>query len=164
MQPNAEALVGDNIDTDMICPGRYLELTDPKGIGNHCLGGLDEKIAANFPKDGFVVVGRNFGCGSSREHAAIALKEMGASTVIAKSFARIFYRNAINLRLPLIVCAQAADEIQNGQRLDIDLSSGLITNRVTSKTLKAKPFSEKALEILSAGGIIQLMKKKYYKA
>lgn len=160
-----EALVvGDNIDTDMICPGRYLELTDPKEIGSHCLGGLDEKIAVNFPKGGFVVAGKNFGCGSSREHAAIALKEMGASAVIAKSFARIFYRNAINLGLPLIVCPRAADEIQNGQRLHVDLSSGLITNMTTGKTLKAEPFSEKALEILSAGGIIQLMKKKHCKA
>lgn len=157
---------GDDVDTDLIYHNKYLAETDPKNMPQYAFEYYPgkENFAKGVKPGDFVVAGKNFGCGSSREHAAIALKEMGASTVIAKSFARIFYRNAINLRLPLIVCAQAADEIQNGQRLDIDLSSGLITNRVTSKTLKAEPFSEKALEILSAGGIIQLMKKKYYKA
>ena len=92
-------VVGDNIDTDQIYPGRFLALTDPKEIGSHCLSGVDEKIAADFPKGGIVVAGRNFGCGSSREHAPIALLNMGASAVLADSFARIFFRNAVNLGL-----------------------------------------------------------------
>ena len=97
-------VVGDNIDTDQIYPGRYLALTDPKEIGSHCLEGVDEGIAANFPAGGIVAAGRNFGCGSSREHAPIALIHMGASAVLADSFARIFFRNAVNLGLLPIIC------------------------------------------------------------
>ena len=97
-------VVGDNIDTDQIYPGRFLELTDPEEIGSHCLSGVSEGIAPNFPKGGIVVAGRNFGCGSSREHAPIALLNMGAAAVLADSFARIFFRNAINLGLPVVTC------------------------------------------------------------
>ena len=102
-------VVGNNIDTDQIYPGRFLAITDPKEIGSHCLCGVDENIATNFPQGGIVVAGTNFGCGSSREHAPIALLNMGASAVIADSFARIFFRNSINLGLPLIVCKGRMD-------------------------------------------------------
>ena len=155
---------GDNVDTDVIIPARYLNISDKHELALHAMEDIDPDFTKKVCPGDILVAGENFGCGSSREHAAIALKEMGASAVIAKSFARIFYRNAINLGLPLIVCPQAADEIQNGHWLHIDLSSGLITNMTTRGTLKAEPFSEKALEILSAGGIIQLMKKKHCKA
>ena len=101
-------VLGNNIDTDQIYPGRFLELTDHKQIGSHCFAGIDEAIAPGFPKGGIVVAGRNFGCGSSREHAPIALLNMGAAAVVADSFARIFYRNSINLGLPLLVCKGAA--------------------------------------------------------
>ena len=97
-------VIGDNIDTDQIYPGRFLAITDPKEIGSHCLCGVNEEIAGNFPKGGFVVAGRNFGCGSSREHAPIALLNMGAVAVLADSFARIFFRNAVNLGLLPIIC------------------------------------------------------------
>ena len=108
-------VVGNNIDTDQIYPGRFLAITDPKEIGSHCLCGVDENIATNFPQGGIVVAGTNFGCGSSREHAPIALLNMGASAVIADSFARIFFRNSINLGLPLIVCKGISKEVKDGQ-------------------------------------------------
>ena len=109
-------IVGNNIDTDQIYPGRFLAITDPKEIGSHCLCGVDETIASTFPQGGIVVAGRNFGCGSSREHAPIALLNMGASAVIADSFARIFFRNSINLGLPLITCKGISEKVEAGNR------------------------------------------------
>src|SRR5699024_10395964 len=110
-------VLDNNIDTDQIYPGRYLAITDPKEIGSHCLSGIDESLAGKFPQGGIVVAGRNFGCGSSREHAPIALINMGASAVIADSFARIFFRNSINLGLPLVVCKGLSQEAADGQTL-----------------------------------------------
>ena len=154
-------VVGNNIDTDIIYPGRFLELTDPGEIGSHCLAGLSEDIAPNFPKGGIVVAGTNFGCGSSREHAHIALIHMGAGAVLADSFARIFFRNAINLGLPVIVCKGIAAHVKDGQTLRLDMTAGTVTIAETGEVLPAEALGEKAMEILSAGGIKPLMRARY---
>ena len=156
-------VVGNNIDTDQIYPGRYLALTDPAEIGSHCLCGVDEEIASSFPKGGIVVAGRNFGCGSSREHAAIALINMGASAVVAESFARIFYRNAINLGLPLIVCKGLDKEISSGQTLDLDIEAGTARIEESGRELTCEKLGDQALRILEAGGIKPLMRKRFGK-
>ena len=151
-------LVGDNIDTDQIYPGRFLALTDPKEIGSHCLAGVDEAIAGAFPQGGIVVAGRNFGCGSSREHAPIALLNMGTAAVLADSFARIFFRNAINLGLPAVVCPGAAQRVADGQTLTVDLEAGTATVRETGEVLSCQPLGDQAMTILEAGGIKPLMR------
>ena len=156
-------VVGNNIDTDMIYPGRFLELTDPKEIGSHCLAGISEDIGPNFPQGGIVVAGTNFGCGSSREHAPIALINMGASAVLADSFARIFFRNGINLGLPLIVCKGIAKHVQDGQTITLDILSGKVTIEETGETLQAEALGDKAMEILSAGGIKPMMRARFGK-
>ncbi|MCD8148951.1 MAG: 3-isopropylmalate dehydratase small subunit [Clostridiales bacterium] len=155
--------VGNNIDTDQIYPGRFLAITDPKEIGSHCLCGVDESIASNFPQGGIVVAGTNFGCGSSREYAPIALINMGASAVIADSFARIFFRNAINLGLPLIVCKGLSKEVQTGQTLCIDIAKGEITVIETGRKYSCEKLGDQALKILEAGGIKPLMRRRFGK-
>ena len=154
-------VVGSNIDTDQIYPGRYLTLTDPKEIGSHCLWGVDETIAGTFPKGGIVVAGRNFGCGSSREHAPISLLNMGAAAVVADSFARIFYRNSINLGLPLIVCPGISAEARNGNTLQVDIAAGTVTIEDTGKVFKSEPLGGQAIKILQAGGIKPLMRARF---
>ena len=154
-------VVGNNIDTDIIYPGRFLELTDPGEIGSHCRAGLSEDIAPKFPQGGIVVAGTNFGCGSSREHAPIALIHMGAGAVLADSFARIFFRNAINLGLPVIVCKGIAAHVKDGQTLRLDMTAGTVTIAETGEVLPAEALGEKAMEILSAGGIKPLMRARY---
>ena len=154
-------VVGNNIDTDMIYPGRFLELTDPKEIGSHCLAGISEDIGPNFPQGGILVAGTNFGCGSSREHAPIALINMGASAVLADSFARIFFRNGINLGLPLIVCKGIAKHVKDGQTVHLDILKGTVTIQETGEILQAEALGDKAMEILSAGGIKPMMRAKY---
>lgn len=156
-------VVGDNIDTDQIYPGRFLALTDPHEIGTHCLCGVDEAIAANFPKSGIVVAGRNFGCGSSREHAPIALLNMGAAAVIADSFARIFFRNAVNLGLVPVVCQGISHSVKNGDSLTIDLESGTVTSADTGKIFHCDKLGDQALKILEAGGIKPLMRARFKK-
>jgi len=151
-------VVGNNVDTDQIYPGPYLELTDPKEIGSHCLAGIDESIAKTFPENGMVVAGTNFGCGSSREHAPIALVNMGASLILADSFARIFFRNAINLGLPLIVCKGISKKVKSGQTLHVDVLKGVVTIAETGETMECEPFSDQTIRILEAGGIKQLMR------
>ncbi len=157
-------LVGDNIDTDQIYPGRYLELTDPREIGSHCLCGVDEAIAPGFPRGGIVVAGRNFGCGSSREHAPIALLNMGAAAVLADSFARIFFRNAINLGLPCVVCKGAAEKLKNGDHVTLDLDKGTAAVAETGEVLICEKLGEQAQRILAAGGIKPLMRARSGKA
>lgn len=154
-------VVGDNIDTDQIYPGRFLDLVDPKEIGRHCLCGVSEDIAPNFPAGGMVVAGRNFGCGSSREHAPIALINMGAAAVLADSFARIFFRNAINLGLPLIICPGISHRVQNGQTITVDILGGKVTVQETGEVLECEKLGDQAMRILEAGGIKPLMHKKY---
>lgn len=151
-------VVGNNIDTDQIYPGAYLELTDPKEIGSHCLAGVDEKIAKEFPENGMVVAGTNFGCGSSREHAPIALINMGASLILADSFARIFFRNAINLGLPLIVCKGISQKVKGDQMIKVDVINGKVTVLETGEELECESFSEQTVKILEAGGIKPLMR------
>lgn len=156
-------VVGSNIDTDVIYPGRFLELTDPKAIGSHCLAGLSEDIAPNFPQGGIVVAGTNFGCGSSREHAPIALLNMGASAVLADSFARIFFRNGINLGLPLVVCKGIAKHVSDGQTIRLDIAAGTVTVEETGEVLQAEALGDKAMEILAAGGIKPMMRARFGK-
>lgn len=157
-------VVGSNIDTDVIYPGRFLELTDPGEIGSHCLAGLSEDIAPNFPEGGIVVAGSNFGCGSSREHAPIALIHMGAAAVLADSFARIFFRNGINLGLPLVVCRGIAKHVHSGQTIRLNLETGTVTILETGEVLRAEALGDKAMEILSAGGIKPMMRERFGKA
>lgn len=154
-------VVGDNIDTDQIYPGRFLDIVDPVEIGRHCLCGVSEDIAPNFPAGGIVVAGRNFGCGSSREHAPIALMHMGAAAVLADSFARIFFRNSINLGLPLIVCPGVSHRVRNGQTLTVDILGGTVTIQETGEVLPCEKLGDQAMRILEAGGIKPLMRKKY---
>lgn len=157
-------VVGNNIDTDIIYPGRFLELTDPKEIGIHCLAGISEDIGPNFPKGDIVVAGTNFGCGSSREHAPIALLNMGAAAVLADSFARIFFRNGINLGLPLVVCKGIAQHVEDGQTLTLNIDAGTVTVAETGEVLKAEALGDKAMEILAAGGIKPMMRARYAKS
>lgn len=154
-------VLGKNIDTDQIYPGCHLALTDPKEIGRLCLSGVDENIAPNFPKGGIVVASTNFGCGSSREHAAIALINMGAAAVVADSFARIFYRNGINLGLPLVVCKGLSECVKNGDEIEIDLEKGLVIT--DGETLECEKLGDQAMMILQAGGIKPLMRKRFKK-
>jgi len=156
-------VVGNNIDTDQIYPGRFLAITDPKEIGSHCLCGVDETIAENFPAGGIVVAGTNFGCGSSREHAPIALLNMGATAVIADSFARIFFRNSINLGLPLVVCKGISKEVEKGQTLTLDIANGTVTVLETGKKYSCDKLGEQAMKILEAGGIKPMMRERFGK-
>lgn len=154
-------VIGKNVDTDQIYPGRYLALTDPAEIGSHCLCGVDEEIAPNFPKGGIVVAGTNFGCGSSREHAPIALLNMGASAVVAESFARIFFRNAVNLGLVPLTCKGISQKVKDGQTLTLDLEEGTITVRETGEVYPCDRLGDQAMQILRAGGIKPLMRKRF---
>lgn len=156
-------VVGDNIDTDQIYPGRFLAITDPKEIGSHCLCGVDEGIAAAFPPGGIVVAGRNFGCGSSREHAPIALINMGASAVLADSFARIFFRNAVNLGLVPVICQGISRKVVPGQTLILDLDAGTVTVRETGEVLPCQRLGDQAMKILEAGGIKAMMRARFGK-
>lgn len=156
-------VVGDNIDTDQIYPGRYLDIVDPKEIGSHCLCGVDENIAVSFPKGGMVVAGRNFGCGSSREHAPIALLNMGAKAVLADSFARIFFRNAINLGLLPIICKGLKDKVKDGMTLTLDLEKYQVTVQETGETYPCEKLGPQAMKILEAGGIKPLMRARFAK-
>ena len=157
-------VVGDNIDTDQIYPGRFLAITDPAEIGSHCLCGVDEDIAASFPRGGIVVAGRNFGCGSSREHAPIALLNMGASAVLADSFARIFFRNAVNLGLLPIICKGVSQKVRPGQSVTVDLEAGTVTVCETGEVLPCERLGDQAMKILEAGGIKPLMRARFGKA
>ena len=156
-------VIGDNIDTDQIYPGRFLALTDPKEIGSHCLAGVDENIAAEFPQGGIVVAGRNFGCGSSREHAPIALLNMGAVAVLADSFARIFFRNAVNLGLLPIICKGINQHVKPGQTLTLDIDKGTVTVNETGEIFQCEQLGEQAMKILEAGGIKPLMRARFAK-
>lgn len=152
-------VLGDNIDTDQIYPGRFLEIVSPEEIGKLALYGVDPEIAPNFKKGDIVVAGRNFGCGSSREHAPIALLNMGASVVIAESFARIFFRNSINLGLPLITCKGISKQLKTGDVITVDIENGVITPE-GKKPLECEKLGEHAMEILKAGGIKPMFRKK----
>ena len=150
---------GNNIDTDIIIPGRYLIYTDEKKLAEHCMEGLDPDFNKKTNDGDFIVAGKNFGCGSSREHAPIALKASGISAVIAESFARIFYRNATNLGLPLLESPGISEVIENGEEITIDLEKAVIISE-SKKEYKFKKLPPFMLEILENGGLIEYLKNK----
>ena len=150
---------GKNLDTDQIYPGQYLELAQVEDIKQHALEGADPDFVKEFKPGDIIVAGANFGCGSSREHAAIALKAVGTSVILAESFARIFYRNAINLGLPLLVSPGITDHVTTGDKLKIDLREGVFHNKSTGSELKVQPMSGYVFDILENGGIKPLVKK-----
>ena len=145
---------GDNIDTDVIIPARHLNTANHKELASHCMEDIDTEFVHKV-KDGDIMVGGwNFGCGSSREHAPIAIKESGISCVIAKTFARIFYRNAINIGLAILECEEASDKIQDGDEVAIDFDTGIITNVTRNETYQALPFPDFIKEIIAKGGLL----------
>lgn len=160
MKANGKVIkYGDNIDTDVIIPARYLNTTDHKELASHCMEDIDKEFV-NKVKDGDIMVGgANFGCGSSREHAPIAIKASGISCVIAKDFARIFYRNAINIGLPILECAEASKDIDEGNEVEVDFDTGVITNKTKNKTYQAVAFPEFMQGIINAGGLVEYIKK-----
>ena len=150
---------GDNVDTDVIIPARYLNTIDKKELASHCMEDLDPTFVNRVIPGDIMVAGYNFGCGSSREHAPLVIKESAIAVVIAKSFARIFYRNAINIGLPIVECPEAVDEINEGDVLSCDLSAGIITNTTTGKQYKTEPFPAFINSIIEAGGLIEAIKQ-----
>ena len=150
----------DNIDTDLIIPAKYLTTSDPAELGKHAMEGAVEEFYKKIKPGDIMVAGENFGCGSSREHAPLSLKGAGISLIIAKSFARIFYRNSINIGLPILECPEAADKIKEGNELEVDLEKGGIRNLSTGKTFQAVPFPDFMREIIKAGGLINYVKQK----
>ena len=150
---------GDNVDTDVIIPARYLNTPDAKELASHCMEDIDKEFVNKVNEGDIMVGGFNFGCGSSREHAPLAIKTAGISCVIAKTFARIFYRNAINIGLPILECEAASDAIENGDQVEIDFNTGVITNVTKGETYSAEPFPEFIQDIISAGGLMASIKK-----
>ncbi len=149
---------GDNVDTDVIIPARYLNTIDKKELASHCMEDLDTSFVTRVQAGDIMVAGSNFGCGSSREHAPIAIKESGISLVIARSFARIFYRNSINIGLAIVECPEAVDGISDGDKVEADLDNGVIYNRTTGKSYKTQPFPEFIQKIISAGGLVEAVR------
>jgi len=152
--------LGNNVDTDIILPGKYLVLTDPTELGKHAMEGLSPDFRSKFADGAIVVAGENFGQGSSREHAAIALKGAGVRCVVAQSFARIFYRNAINIGLPALECSGILTRVAEGDQLSVDLENGQISNLTTGATAVAEPIPLDLFQVLIDGGIIEHLKKK----
>ncbi|MCR5304333.1 MAG: 3-isopropylmalate dehydratase small subunit [Lachnospiraceae bacterium] len=151
---------GDNIDTDVIIPARYLADSDPKALAAHCMEDIDDTFPGKVHKGDIMVGGKNFGCGSSREHAPIAIKASGVSAVVASSFARIFYRNAINIGLPILECPEAAEQIQDGDEVGIEFGTGIITDFTTGKTFKGQSFPEFMQDLIDAGGLVNFVNSK----
>ena len=151
---------GAHIDTDQIIPAKFLSTTDPQELGEHCLENNDPEFAKRVQPGDVIVADVNFGCGSSREHAPISIKGCGVSCVIAKSFARIFFRNAINLGLPVLESPEAVDAIEAGDELEVDLSTGTIRNLTRELTFQAKPYEPFMLEIIEAGGLVEYTKRR----
>jgi len=150
---------GNNVDTDVIIPARYLNTSDPMELAKHCMEDLDKDFSSKVQKGDIIVAAKNFGCGSSREHAPIAIKASGISCVIAETFARIFYRNAINIGLPIIECPEAAKDICDGDVVSIDFETGKIINETTGKEYQGVPFPEFMQEIIASDGLIGYIKK-----
>lgn len=150
---------GANIDTDQIYPGRFVELTDTQDVAKHAMEGADPNFVQEFKQGDIIIASTNFGCGSSREHAAITLKAVGAGAILAESFGRIFYRNAVNLGVPVLVCPAISKKVKKGDIVSVDIQSGTVTNETTSETAQAEPMSEYMLNILTSGGIKPLIRK-----
>ena len=149
----------DNVDTDVIIPARYLNTSDAKELAKHCMEDIDAEYVSRVQPGDIMVAGWNFGCGSSREHAPLVIKTCGTGCVIAKSFARIFYRNAINIGMPILECEQAAEEIQPGDEVSVDFDTGLIRNITTGKAYQAEPFPEFIQNIIKCGGLLASLKE-----
>lgn len=149
---------GDNVDTDVIMPARYLNTSDPKELAAHCMEDIDADFVKKVEKGDIIVANKNFGCGSSREHAPIAIKESGVSCVIASTFARIFYRNAINIGLPIIECEEAVKAIDAGDELEVEFSTGIIKNLTKNETYKGEGFPEFMQKIINNNGLIGYIK------
>lgn len=150
---------GNNVDTDVIIPARYLNTSDAKELASHCMEDIDKNFTEKVSAGDIMVAEDNFGCGSSREHAPLAIKTSGIALVIANSFARIFYRNAINIGLPILECAQAVKEIKAGDKVSCDLSTGVIKIENTGKTFQARPFPEFIQKIIDDGGLLNHLAK-----
>ncbi|HWR60412.1 MAG TPA: 3-isopropylmalate dehydratase small subunit [Clostridia bacterium] len=151
---------GDNVDTDVIIPARYLNISNRTELASHCMEDIDKDFIGRVKPGDLMAAGKNFGCGSSREHAPLAIKLSGISCIIAESFARIFYRNAVNIGLPILECPEAAKAIQEGDRVEVDLGSGRITNVTRSCTYQAESFPEFMQDIMKAGGLINYVSGK----
>ena len=151
---------GDNVDTDVIIPARYLNSSDPAELATHCMEDIDKDFVKNVKKGDIIVAEKNFGCGSSREHAPIAIKAAGVSCVIAETFARIFYRNAINIGLPIIECPEAAKAIEAGDEVEVDFDSGIITDVTRGTTFKGQAFPEFMQKIIAAEGLVNYINSK----
>jgi len=151
---------GDNVDTDVIIPARYLNTSDPAELASHCMEDIDAQFAGKVVQGDFIVADKNFGCGSSREHAPIAIKASGVKCVIAASFARIFFRNCINIGLPIMECPEAAEKISVGDDIDVDFDSGLITNNTKGETYQAAPFPPFLKNLIALEGLSNYTKSK----
>ena len=151
---------GDNVDTDVIIPARYLNTSNAKELAAHCMEDIDAEFVSKVKEGDIMVADKNFGCGSSREHAPLAIKTAGISCVIAATFARIFYRNSINIGLPILECPEAAAGIKAGDEVEVDFDTGLIKNKTTGKEFKAQPFPSFMQDIIKADGLINQLKKK----
>ncbi len=149
---------GDNVDTDVIIPARHLNTSDPGELAAHCMEDIDPNFAGVVRRGDIIVAGRNFGCGSSREHAPIAIKASGVSCVVAESFARIFYRNALNIGLPILECPAAAKNISAGDEVSVDLATGEIADLTTGRRFQAEPFPPFMMELIAAGGLAAYLK------
>ena len=149
---------GDNVDTDVIIPARYLNAHDDKSLAAHCMEDIDADFASTVEPGDIIVAGNNFGCGSSREHAPLAIKASGVKCVIAPSFARIFYRNAINIGFPIMECPEAAEEIQAGDTVSVDFKPGVIVDETTGKSYQAAPFPAFVEGIIESGGLLKSLK------
>lgn len=145
---------GDNVDTDVIIPARYLNSSDPADLARHCMEDIDRDFVSRVDTGDIIAAEKNFGCGSSREHAPIAIKAAGVSCVIAETFARIFYRNAINIGLPIVECKEAAADIEAGDEVEVDFDSGLITNHTRKKTYQGQAFPPFMQKIIDAEGLV----------
>lgn len=151
---------GDNVDTDVIIPARYLNAPDPAELAKHCMEDIDPEFVNKVSKGDIIVATKNFGCGSSREHAPISIKAAGVSCVIAETFARIFYRNAINIGLPIIECKEASEKIAEGDEVEIDFDSGMIYNKTKGESYKGQAFPEFMQKIIKAEGLINYINQK----
>lgn len=154
---------GDDVDTDVIIPARYLNTSDSAELAKHCLEDLDEEFTEKMAEGDIIVAGDNFGCGSSREHAPLAIKAAGVSCIIANSFARIFYRNSINIGLPILESEDAVSSISEGDKISVDLDQGLIKNLSKDEEYQARPFPEFMQELIASGGLIKYLQEKVNK-
>ena len=154
---------GDNVDTDVIIPARYLNVPDPAELAKHCMEDIDKEFVNQVKSGDLIVADKNFGCGSSREHAPLAIKAAGVSCVIAQTFARIFYRNAINIGLPIIECPEASRGIEDGDQVEVDFDSGMIYNRTKGTQFKGQAFPEFMQKIIAAEGLVNYINSQHQK-